>query len=273
MINRNYHTHMKYCNHAVGEVEDYVVSAIKNKYVEIGMSDHAPIPRKPFSDYDWNRMYCYENMTMDIFNQYLKDIENCKIKYGDDIHILKALESEYIPEYYDFYKALRDKLDYMILGIHFYRYNSKMIDSYGDINYENIDGYLETAIKGMESGLFKYLAHPDLFFLEYKDQNGNHVFDKKCEDTTRKIIECAIKNDIVLELNVNGLRFSKDVDDNKSWKYPLYYFWDIAKEYKDLKVIIGVDAHDPELLGSSNIERVEKFAKELGIKVLKKLEY
>ncbi len=273
MIKRNYHTHMKYCNHAVGEVEDYIVSAIKNKYVEIGMSDHAPIPREAFNDYDWNRMYCYENMDLDTFNQYLKDIEVCQKKYSKDIHILKALESEYIYEYHDFYKNLRDKLDYMILGVHFYKYNGKFVDTYGEITYENIDGYLDTAIRGMESGLFKYLAHPDLFYLDYKDKNGNHVFDEKCVEVSKKIIECAIKNDIYLEVNVNGLRFSKETDSNRNWKYPVYDFWNIAKDYKDLKIIIGVDAHDPELLGSNNIKLVEDFTKELGLKVLDKLEY
>ena len=53
----------------------------------------------------------------------------------------------------------------------------------------------------------------------------------------------------------------------------LYVFWNIAKDYKDLKVIIGVDCHDPILLGSDNIRLVEEFKDELGIKVLDKLEY
>ena len=272
MIKRNYHTHMKYCNHAIGEVEDYVLSAIKNKYVELGMSDHAPIYKNAFNDDDWNRLYCYENMTLETFDKYLKDIEYCQNKYKE-IHILKALESEYIDEYYDYYKELKDKLDYMILGIHFYKYNGKFIDTYNDLDYSNIDGYLDIAIKGMESGLFKYLAHPDLFFISYKDKNGNHVFDDKCKEISKSIIECAIKNDIYLELNVNGLKFSKDRNNNKSWKYPLYDFWNIAKDYKDLKVIIGVDCHDPILLGSDNIRLVEEFKDELGIKVLDKLEY
>lgn len=272
MIKRNYHTHMKYCHHAIGDVKDYVVAAVKYGYLELGMSDHAPIPLNSMTDSEWEHNYCGENMTLDTFEIYLKDIEKCQKEYKN-IRILKSLESEYLDGFDNHYKFLRSKLDYMILGIHFYKYQGRVIDSYSEINYDTLLGYLDNAIRGMESGIFKYLAHPDLFLFNYKDKNGGNSFDERCEMVSRKIIECAIKNNVYLEINANGLKFSNNIDDRNMWKYPNVNFWNIAKEYKDLKVIIGADAHDPKLLNSDWIRMVEKFAKDLGIKVENKLEF
>ena len=38
----NYHTHTTRCHHATGSDEDYVLSAIKGGYQELGFSDHTP---------------------------------------------------------------------------------------------------------------------------------------------------------------------------------------------------------------------------------------
>ena len=42
----NYHTHNYRCNHAVGNVEEYVKEAISEGFDEIGISDHLPHPGK-----------------------------------------------------------------------------------------------------------------------------------------------------------------------------------------------------------------------------------
>ena len=271
MIKRNYHTHMKYCNHAVGDVKDYVEKAIEYGYLELGMSDHAPIPLNSMTKEEWDKNYCGQNMTLDTFDIYLKDIEECQKKYKN-INILKALESEYLIGYEEHYIKLREKLDYMVLGIHFYKYDGKVIDTYNECNYNNIDGYLECAIKAIDSKLFKYIGHPDLFYYHYLDKNGEHKFDEKCEYVSRRIIEYAINNNIYLEINANGIRFA-NCNDMYKYKYPNVNFWKIASEYKDLNVIIGADAHDPKLLKSEWIEYAIEFAKNLGIKVVDKMEF
>ena len=271
MIKTNYHTHMKYCNHAVGDVRDYVEKAIEYGYSELGMSDHAPIPVNSMTKEEWHSNYCNENMSLDTFNIYLNDIEKCQKEFSN-IKIYKGLESEFLEDYIDHYKYLRSKLDYMILGIHFYKYKGRIINTYEDCNYDTIDGYLDNAIHGMESGLFNYLAHPELFFFEYKDKNGKHTFDDKCVEVTKKIIECAIKNNIYLEMNTNGLKFSNEADKD-NWRYPYSKFWAIAAKYKDLKVIVGVDAHNPVLLNSPWIKKVLDMAEEYNIKLVEKMEF
>ena len=74
MLKNNYHTHMKYCNHATGDTVDYVNKAIQLGFSELGMSDHAPIPlNHGMTKKEWEENYCYENMTLDIFDKYLSE--------------------------------------------------------------------------------------------------------------------------------------------------------------------------------------------------------
>lgn len=74
------------------------------------------------------------------------------------------------------------------------------------------------------------------------------------------LIESAIKNNMYLEINCNGLHNSRKYGSSDKWLYPLDEFWNIAKEYKDLKVIIGCDAHDPENLYNDDVKVVvEKY--------------
>ena len=109
-------------------------------------------------------------MSLDVFyNVYLPQLEEAKNKYKDKIKIYKGLEIEYIEGEEPFYKELLSHLDYMNLGLHFFKdKNGNIINSYWNVNHKNILDYADVAIKGMSTGLFKTLVHPDLFMFGYK---------------------------------------------------------------------------------------------------------
>ena len=44
MMKTNFHTHTFRCGHAIGNEEEMVKSAIKNDILELGFSDHIPLP-------------------------------------------------------------------------------------------------------------------------------------------------------------------------------------------------------------------------------------
>ena len=75
MNKTNFHTHNYRCEHAVGNVEDYVKVAIREGYTELGISDHAPMPEY----YENNRM------KEEDFDGYLKEIEEAQEKYGNKL--------------------------------------------------------------------------------------------------------------------------------------------------------------------------------------------
>jgi len=264
----NYHTHVKYCNHAVGDVKDYIKAAINFGLEEIGMTDHAPILESFMSEKDYDRIYGFENMKMPTVDIYLNDIEEARKNYGDKIRILSGFESEYIDGHLDFYKDLRKRVDYLNLGVHYYVHDGILYDTYKEVDYKNLDYYVETVKNALDTNLFNVLVHPDLFMISYKDENGNRVFDENCLKATREILEYCIKKNVYVEINANGIKRA-DLHDRSTWLYPYVKFWEIAKEYKDLKVLIGADAHNPEHIYNERVKEAIKFADDLGIKVEK----
>ena len=132
--------------------------------------------------------------------------------------------------------------------------------------------YAEACVEGMKSGLFKILVHPDLFMFDYINVNGERKFDEYAVKASEIIIEAALKYDIYLELNVNGLANSRKYE-HSDWLYPYYEFWNIASKYKNLKIIIGIDAHNPTSLISQDIDDVKEFANNLGLNVLDSVEF
>lgn len=276
MLINNYHTHTKYCGHAKGDVEDYVKEALNLNMEELGISDHAPIPlNHGMTKEEWEENYCYENMDINTFDNLLKEIDNLKSKYN--IKLYKGCESEYLYNNDDWYKELRCKLDYMILGIHFFNGEGRVLDTYKDINYKNVDCYYECAKRAIETGLFDYLAHPDLYLFDYKSINGKNEFDAKAKEICLKLIDLCVKHDIYFEINTNGLKYSKDKNNRELWLYPNIEFFKVVKEYMDknpnkLKLIIGADAHEPKALGNDNVKAVLEMVKDLKLDVLNKME-
>ena len=276
MLKNNYHTHTKYCGHAKGDVEDYVKEAVNLNMEELGISDHAPIPlNHGMTKEEWEENYCYENMDINTFDNLLKEIDNLKSKYN--IKLYKGCESEYLYNNDDWYKGLRSKLDYMILGIHFFNGEGRVLDTYKDITYKNVDCYYECAKRAIETGLFDYLAHPDLYLFDYKSINGKNEFDDKAKEICLKLIDLCVKHDIYFEINTNGLKYSKDKNNRDLWLYPNIEFFKVVKEYMDknpnkLKLIVGADAHEPKALGNDNVKAVLEMVKDLKLDVLNKME-
>ncbi|GHU47423.1 hypothetical protein FACS1894218_1770 [Bacilli bacterium] len=103
----NYHTHTVYCHHAVNTVEEMIKAAIKNGFKTIGFSEHAPLLR--------HRNF---RMNLDDVDVYINEVNQMKKKYAEKIKVLLGLETEYHKSQYRYYKDLRDRVDYLILGNH-----------------------------------------------------------------------------------------------------------------------------------------------------------
>ncbi len=272
-IKCNYHTHNRLCNHATGESKDYVLKAISLGMEEIGLSDHGPIPTSFMSYQEYKDNLCYRFMSLDVFEHiYLKELDDVIEEYGDKIKIYRGLEVEYLPYEKEFYEMLHNKLDYLNLGIHYFVSNGKIHNSYSHVTYENVLDYAKNAVEAMNTGLFKTLVHPDLFMFSYENINGERKFDEAATEASKMIIEAAIRNNVYLEINCNGLANSRKYDSD-DWLYPYHEFWKLVKTYKDAKIIIGVDAHRPEALDSEDVEKILGFVKKLDLNVCHKIEF
>ena len=232
LIKYNYHTHTTRCGHAYGSDEEYILAAIKQGVKELGFSDHCPFPNV----YQEGIRMDYEQL-----DEYISSINKLKEKYIDQIKIYVGLEAEYYHEIDDYYHKLLEKIDYLICGQHFALSEDRQVYvGFGRDDEKLAEGYTKRVIEAMESGLFKYIAHPDIILRSYRVEGPFR------ESIVRRICEAAERTHTPLELNMEGMR--KKVEHNNVWTddyYPLPYFWNIASEY-NIDVIIGGDYHNPE---------------------------
>lgn len=248
----NYHTHTKRCGHATGEDEEYVVSAIKYGIKRLAFTDHIMLPyvHEPRVRGDYS-----------LLEDYLSSVNELKEKYKHQIEILVGFEAEYYDVFVDYYKwLLKEKVDFLILGQHNY------VDNYEAVNYfhkdssiEDIRHYTDDVIKGIESGLFTYIAHPDMFMYSQKE------FTKEIEVEARRILAKCEEYDMPIEINICGMR--RPSWNGHSYGYPCEEFFELVKEY-NIKVVLGIDAHDPSHFNQEDIDKAMEFAKRHNIKVI-----
>ena len=267
MLKANYHTHTYLCGHAVGTVENYVNKAIELGFKEIGISDHAHTPEYFMSPFDYERNDLSQVMSDEDFENIYKPAV-LKEKEKNKIKVFLGLETEYLPEYHDYFVELRKKVDYLVLGLHFFNHNGKTYSTYDDIDAESLEYYKDIAIKAMSTGIYSILAHPDLFMYAYHSKKGDGVFDEVCEKCSKEIIDAAIKYDVYLEVNANGIQNTFSYfPDYKQYLYPREEFWELVRDTK-AKIVIGADAHSPEALGNDIVKKAIEFTKKLNLNVL-----
>ena len=266
MLKANYHTHTYLCGHAVGKVEDYVNEAVRLGFKEIGISDHAHTPESFMTPFDYDRNGLRQMMTDDDFeNIYRPSV--LKEKERKDIKVFLGLETEYFPEHHDYFANLRSKLDYLVLGLHFFNHNGKTYSTYDDVDSDVLKIFTDVAIKAMSTGLYSIFAHPDLFMYSYNSKKGFRVFDETCAECTQKIIDASIKYDIYLEVNANGIQNTfRDFPSYTNYLYPREEFWKIVKN-SNAKIVIGADAHKPSALGNEIVEKAIEFTNKLNLNI------
>lgn len=251
----NYHTHTIRCKHAENTDEEYVQAAIRAGYQVFGFADHSPWPYK-------NGFVSNIRMDVEQLDEYLDSIGRLKVKYTDQITLYVGLECEYFPDYLDWLrKVLKEKpIDYVLLGSH-----SDLTDDGGMYfgtasTPEHIRLYTRRTVDGMRTGLFSYLAHPDLVM------RGYPKFDDACEEMAYTLCQTAKEMNMPLEYNLMGNEYKRRTD--LPWKgvgYPDEHFWKIAAEMK-CTAIIGLDSHRAShvLEAQEYIEAVE-FLDSIGI--------
>lgn len=229
-IYRNYHTHTVRCKHASDRDEDYVLHALERGYDTLGFSDHAPWPYAGGTE-----SVC--RMPVDLLEDYVSSVRRLQAEYRGRLKILLGLECEYYPQYYDWLRQKRDEyqMDYLILGNHFLR------DDEQDCHFSHVRTpdlllqYADMAIAGMKTGLFTYLAHPDVVLASYPE------FDKTCEEMSRMICQASNEMHFPLEYNLQG-KLYQDRKVYDGLEYPCLEFWKIAGAM-GCEAIVGVDAH------------------------------
>lgn len=230
------HTHSKYSKHAVGEIEEIVVEAIKKGIKILTITDHAPFP----IDIN-NRLLISE------LENYIKDINYVKNKYEKDIKILKGVEADFIPKYFKYTERLLSclDLDFVIGSIHSIIIKNKKINVWEiDKLYSNnfLDEYFIYLRELIESNLFDSIGHPDSIL---RGGFSELDFYKKFIP----LISIIKQNPISYELNSSGFRkCSYDIKNKQNvqniWTYPSKILVN-ELNLNNISFTIGSDAHFP----------------------------
>lgn len=242
----NYHTHTKRCQHATGEDREYVEAAIKAGLQILGFADHCPWVYQDKNFVSGIRMAPRE------VDGYFYSLESLKKEYAKDIKIYIGFEAEHCPDMIPDQDKLLEgyPLDYMLCGQHFL--GAEYVSFYSGRPHSDEDflkRYVDTAIDGMNSGRYLYLAHPDLVNFTGEDEVYHTHMKRLCEALKAK--------DIPVEINILGLWEGR--------QYPGKRFLEIAKEIGNT-AIIGIDAHAPKhLLNEEAIKKAKLLCEEFGL--------
>ncbi len=222
----NFHTHTPLCHHAVGDPRDYIEAAIRGGITEMGFSDHIPV-RFP-NGYDSG--YRVDVAAVDA---YIASLRALRDEYAREITLHIGFEAEYYPRFFDgmLENAKAWGAEYLILGQHFVR-NELPPDGFYIGNPHSdpvlLTAYVDEVIAAMHTGVFTYVAHPDI--PQFRGDAAHY------EHEMRRLCVAARETDTPLEINLLGIR-------DHRW-YPCDRFWRIAGE-EGASVVTGCDAHDP----------------------------
>ncbi len=250
------HTHSKYSKHAIGNIEDIVISAINNKIKYLTITDHAPFP----IDIN-NRLLDYE------LKSYFEDIDNMQSKYSKDIIILKGLEVDFLPRYKNYIKNLIStmELDFVIGSIHFIFLENKRINIWDIENIHDeklISQYFLYLKELIQFNLFDTIGHPDAILRGGLDES---IY---C-DNFYSLIELMQNTNISYELNTSGLRKpTYDIKTKKKnkgiWNFPSKSLIQRLND-NNISFTIGSDAHKPNEI-NMGIQTILNIVKDVGIK-------
>ena len=257
----NYHTHTPRCQHAAGTEEEYVQAAIRAGFDSLGFADHTPWP--------YTNGY-HSRMRMDVseLDSYLTCVQRAADAHRGEIRVHVGLEAEYYPRYADHLRRMRDRgIGYYLLGQHSIECDEDPDPLWSAAACEADEMVLRFAdvlTEGMRTGLFAYVAHPDI----YLRRRTAGRFSKACERAADMIAQCAVEEDIPLEYNLLGLRYQHE---GEIGGYPNPDFWRYVSRYP-VKTILGVDAHDPRQLAASDLwEEGRRALEALGFTILDRL--
>ncbi len=243
------HNHTSLCNHASGNMEEYIIQAIKLGIDVFGFSEHAPM--------QYDKKY---RMSLDDMPFYEESIKFLQEKYSGQIQIKKSFEVDFLQDLV-LDEIKNAKVDYLIGSVHFLR-DKKSFWSFDDPEFiggyenKNIDKlwleYFEAIEQLAKSRLFDVLGHIDLLKL------FKFLPKKEIKSLALGALKEVKKANMVLEINSAG--FDKPIKE----QYPSKDILELAFEL-GINITFGSDAHSIAQVGRHYL-KCTKLAKDIGYK-------
>ncbi|MCF8367712.1 MAG: histidinol-phosphatase [Bacteroidales bacterium] len=262
----NLHTHTNFCD-GKEDPEEYVKRAIDLGFHTLGFSGHAPVP------FD-NKFAIREEELED----YFQAVRNLRKQYKDHIHILLALEIDFIPgitkDFAEFVKV--GDLDYTIGGVHLIKKKGVkdlwFIDGPDPANYDEglqvlYGGHARKGVEAYYNQLNEMILtqKPDIIahLDKIKMHNKNRFFSEQegwYKDLVWKTLKLISKEtNCIIEVNTRGLY--------KKRAATYFPSAEILEQVYHLKIPITLssDAHQPDEL-DMYLQEAADLLKDIGFK-------
>jgi histidinol-phosphatase (PHP family) len=223
----DYHVHTPLCHHAEGWPVDYAAKAVELGLGELGFADHNPMPEQ----FDQWRMAIGD------LPRYLDSVAEARARFPQ-LTIRLGLECDYIAGYESWIEKLAGmaEWDFLIGSVHYLPAGWAVDDPQclsrfrgGDVD-DIWASYWKTYAAAIRSGLFDFMAHPDL---------PKKFGFRPAGDLRRyyePVIATLVQKDTPFEINTAGLRKAC------AELYPEHGFLRLARE-AGVSLLINSDAH------------------------------
>ena len=251
----SYHTHTTFSDGS-NSVEEMLEQAVNLGWNEIGISDHLQIHKyidkvAEYHIYERIQKKTFKERESDLL-KHIEHIRKAAKKYP--LRVLIGLEVDYFSyngweeEFRSFIKGM--DVDYLILGSHFCFDENDMIMDFGDASKPaHISNHFNNMQKGIESGLFKFVAHID-YIRKYQPMR---MEDFKPE--ILGVLDALKKHNVATEFNSKGFSIGIGGPSPSNW---------VLEELRNRNIPIAIsdDAHSVNMLGI-HFEEAESLLQQL----------
>ncbi|MEM1137390.1 MAG: histidinol-phosphatase [Bacteroidota bacterium] len=266
----NYHGHCNYCDGKFAP-EVYVEKALELNMPAIGFSSHCPFE----GGHTWN-------MQRVRLPDYLREINELKVRYEGKIEIYTGLEMDYIPGIIGQENSFiqEAELDYTIESIHYTGSfqsgafceidgsHNKFLDGLQNIFDGDIHAmvlrHFELMREMLQQANVKILGHIDKIKIQAEQGVLFSEFEDWYRETVTKTLELLAERGIILEVNTRGIYKKKTVE-----TYPSKWILELAREM-GIEIMLNADAHHPDELNAL-FEATALKLKKIGFETLKVL--
>ena len=245
----DYHTHTPLCRHATGAPVEYALAAVGMGLAEVGISDHSPMP-EPFDDW---------RMDLQELDEYFALVSEARAAVAP-FPVRLGLEVDYISGQEKWIETLANRApwDYLIGSVHYLAPgwdvdNPKWIGKFTELPVADIwKMYFAEYEKCIRSGLFDFVAHPDLV------KKFGHRPLGDLRPYYAPVIAALANTGTVMEVSTAGLR--KPVAEI----YPSREMLEMAYA-AGVQIVVSSDAHSPEEVGA-DFDVATRLIREIGYK-------
>jgi len=232
---------------------DYIMQAQKDGCSILGFSDHCPYSAT-MNDY-WPEI----RMSVAQVPEYITAVREAARNAPFPVYC--GFECEWDAAYRNWYgDTLLGEYgaQYLVLGSHWLTEGKRHIYVQDIRSASDLHKYIDQTVQAMQTGLYAYLAHPDLFMGGWKE------WDAEAQSCLQSLLRAAA--DCAMPVEVNGYGMVKTpvmTTRGERFQYPVEEFWKMAAA-SDVRVICNSDAHHPADV-IKNAELARSFAEKLGI--------